>query len=289
MWSSGNTRGFEERHKLVDHIEVRLRELTVPKVVLFHPAEPREGWFFPGLVLVAAIFLECSFGAQGNAAEFELPAKPGPKSFDYKVIDAFVSSGSAGILSAFKGDPDLRATDLQLSYYMKEGSEFQAEYMIGNHTPNPMEYDVMCLVDYRQQEFQLDQKLSRVHRLQLAPGERKTWPVKIASVGKGAHDFLLLAVANPKGSRPSDLEEILLYHRANIFAGSYSFPEASWQKPREERIRQRALQIVVNKEGKIGNFRRLFNDRRPSAGETKYYLHFSNPQAGDGRKPVCPA
>jgi len=242
----------------------------------FHPVPNWEGVPLP--VLILTILLECVFGAPGNAAEFELPAKPGPKSFDYKVIDALLSSGSPGILSAFKGDPDLRATELQLSYYMKEGGEFRADYMIGNLTARPLEYEITCLIDYQQQEFQLDDKLSRVHRLQLTPGERKTSTLKIASVERGAHDFLLLAVTSKKNPRPSEPESLLLYHRANIFAGGYSFPATSWQKLREEASRSRALQIVVNKEADIGDFRPLFDDRRSPSAESKYYLHLSNPK-----------
>ncbi len=241
-------------------------------------AKPWEDVTLLGLVLTIAIFLTGAFALSGHAAEFKLPGNPGPKSFDSKVIDAFVSSGSPGILSAFKGDPDLHATELQLSYYMKEGGEFRADYMIGNHTARPLEYEITCLIDYQQQEFQLDDKLSRVHRLQLTPGERKTSTLKIASVERGAHDFLLLAVTSKKNPRPSEPESILLYHRANIFAGGYSFPATSWQKLREETSRSRALQIVVNKEADMGNFRPLFDDRRSPSAESKYYLHLSNPK-----------
>lgn len=157
----------------------------------------------------------------------------GSQDFDYRVIGAFVDSGEAGMLSAFKGHPKMRSSHLHLAYYLEEGWPFEAQYMIGNYTNDTAEYFIVMLLDYQRQRFFLDDVLSDMHRVSISPRERKVFQLKADPIRKGAHDFVLLAMS--KGGLAGDAHP-LLYHRANVFVEDCAFPQGFTKDSQEIEI-----------------------------------------------------
>ena len=210
--------------------------------------------------------------------EFKFSERLGPENFDYKIIDAFVKSGQKGILTAFKGHPEMRGTELQLSYFLKVGQPFKADFMIGNYTDKPVDYFIICLLDYAQQKFIFNGNQDTTHSISIKPKERIIYPLIISDIKKGTHDFLLLAFRRLKDRDTSEkVEYLLLYHRANIFAESYSLPEILYSKFSQQSSELRASQIVVNSSKEYNDFKELSFDTRLSTEKLKYYLHVNNP------------
>ena len=106
-------------------------------------------------IFITLVFINHNF-VYGN--EFNLPDKLGPNDFDYEIINSFIGSGQKGIITAFKGNPEMRATELQLSYYIKEGQPFIGEYLIGNYIGKKIELKIFCILNYHQQEFYFNDK-----------------------------------------------------------------------------------------------------------------------------------
>lgn len=157
----------------------------------------------------------------------------GPEDFDHRVIDAFVNGGEAGILSAFKGSPEMRSSHLQLAYYLDEGQPFKAEYMIGNYTNETADYFIALFVNYQQRQFFLDGISSNMHLVSVKPQKRTAFQLKIDSVEKGGHDFILLAMS--KGGLAGGAYP-LLYHRANVFVEDCAFPRGLTKDSQEIEI-----------------------------------------------------
>lgn len=239
---------------------------------------PRRFYAFWGFIIMVVIF---SSGILFSSEEFQLPDRLGPKDFDHKVIDAFVKSGEMGILTAFRGYSEMRGTNLQLTYYIKAGQPFNADFMIGNYTDKFVNYTIICLIDYEQKEFLFTGDQDHVHLISIKPGEQKIFPLKLIDLKKGAHDFLLLGIRRLKDSDTSEESEYpLLFHRANIFVEGYSFPQSSYSKIPHQPSKSNAFQIAVNKSNNSSNFKELYLDIIPSSKNLNYYLHVSSPYTG---------
>lgn len=236
---------------------------------------PRSYIAFWGIIILGVFLYTPIISAKTE--EFKLPERFGPKGFDYEIIDAFVKSGQKGILTAFKGNPDMRGTHLQTAYYMKDGQSFKGDFMIGNYTDNTIDYTIICLIDYKQQKFLFNGKRGSTHSVSIKSGERVIYPLTVVDIKKGAHDFLLLAVRMFKASdKPEDIEYSILFHRANIFVESYSFPQVIYSKFAQQPSKLQASQIVVNKSKQFNDFKELFFDIFPFSKDFQYYLHVNN-------------
>lgn len=232
-----------------------------------------------GVFIIVVIFLTMPAFPEDK---FILPNRLGPKNFDYKIINAFVNSGDKGILTAFKGDPEMRGTHLQLSYYLKAGESFKAEFLIGNYTDQVVDYFILCLMDYKQQEFVFNGKRATSHPVSIKPGERVIYAVTLDNIEKGAHDFLLIAVKTLRDSdNPAEADFPLLFHRANIFVESYSFPRISYnefyQKPSDFQV----FKIVINKSQEVNHFEELYYDTKSSSDKLQFYIHINNSYSDD--------
>ncbi|MBI4680143.1 MAG: hypothetical protein HY753_02735 [Nitrospirae bacterium] len=203
--------------------------------------------------------------------------KLGPADFDYDVINAFVKSGQKGMLTAFKGDPATRGSELQISYYLNVGQPFKADFMMGNYTDKIVNYTIICLIDYEQREFLFDNHPAKAHFVSIKPGDRLIFPLKVTDLKKGAHDLILFAVAISADSNiMQDADNRFLFHRANVFVESYSFPKLSFKKLRHTSTDVDASILAISKSDKydindsIDKVTSLSKDR-------SYYLHVSNP------------
>ena len=83
--------------------------------------QPRLSTVQPGIYryMIAFLLLTLFSTTIVSAADFRMPVHLGPKDYDRDAIRAFVNSGEQGTLGAFKGDSSLRASRLQMSFYMK--------------------------------------------------------------------------------------------------------------------------------------------------------------------------
>lgn len=194
--------------------------------------------------------------------KFKLPEKLGPTDFDYELIDAFVKTGQRGILTAFNADPHMRGTRLQLSYFLEMSQAFEADFLTGNYTGEPIDYWLICLLNYRQQEFQLNGQRASAHAISIPPGNRLRYSLRLHPPGKGGHDFLLLAISRRAGSNiPNAVEFPVLSHRANIFVESRSFPPIKQATVPQRASGLRTTRVTLE----------------PS--HHRYLIHISNPSA----------
>lgn len=228
-------------------------------------------------VLFVTLLLFVVWFKSGVAKEFKLSDELGPKEFDNKVIEHFLNSGEKGILTAFKGKPEMRGTDLQLSYFLKENETFKGEYLIVNATDNPLDLMILCLVDYYQREFRLNDQLANLHFTKIKPSERTLALVELPPLAKGAHDFILLAVN--KGST-EEVDYQILFHRANIFVGDLTFPTVRYrQLGAQPAIAHRTYTPLLNLHSDYNYFEPLLTDKVGADQMRKYFLHINNPEA----------
>lgn len=209
-----------------------------------------------------------------EAEKFKLPDRLGPESFDFNIIDAFIRSGQPGTLWAFKGTPEMRGTDLQASYYIKNDQSFKADFLIGNYTDNPIEYLLIILIDYKQRRFLFNHDLGFSHSIRINPKERITYPLEV-EIGKGAHDFILLGINKTQGSEGTEVIDYL-FHRANIYVGSTFFPKVSYSRFSQQQSEYASSPIFIKKPMEVDRVIESMNKQLPSKA-SKYYIHVGNP------------
>ena len=226
-------------------------------------------------IFITLVFINHNF-VYGN--EFNLPDKLGPNDFDYEIINSFIGSGQKGIITAFKGNPEMRGTELQLSYYIKEGQPFIGEYLIGNYIGKKIELKIFCILNYHQQEFYFNDKRWEVHVIELEPKERKIYPFKINLPHKGAYDFILLAVRSPDFDNQINID--VLYHRANIFAGDTAYPNTDYHSIGEKTaLSNFDFILFLNKDSSMdNNFQPVVSEAISKQSEARYFLHTNNNQ-----------
>jgi hypothetical protein len=209
-----------------------------------------------------------------EAEEYKLPDRLGPEDFDHKIIDAFIQSGQPGILSAFKGTPEMRGTNIQAAFYLKSDQSFKADFMIGNYTDNPIEYLLIVLIDYKQQRFLFNHNLGFNHSVRINPKERMTYPLEV-EIGKGAHDFLLLGIKKMEVSEEAEVIDYL-FHRANIYAGSTSFQKVSYGRFPQQQSEYASSLIFIKRPMEVDRVIESMNRQLPSKA-SKYYIYIGNP------------
>jgi len=91
-------------------------------------------------LLLASLFFPCA------TAGTVIPSKMGPSKFKRDIINAFKNMGNDSIISAFKGVPELRASDLQKTYYLPLGKQAKLDVLLSNQMPSPVNYVVLCCV-----------------------------------------------------------------------------------------------------------------------------------------------
>jgi len=225
---------------------------------------------------VALLHLAVGLGTVA-AKEFKPPEELGPDEFDNKIIEHFLGSGQKGILTAFKGTPEMRGTDLQLSYWLKENSPFKAEYLVINATDNPLNLTILCLIDYHQQAFRLNDQMASLHPVKINPGERAIAVVELPPLREGAHDFILLAIENPVEFSP-ETEHQILSHRANLFVGDITFPSVNYLPlgVQSTIARKATYTTVINLHNDYSHFEPLRTDYLDIDRVKRYFVHINN-------------
>jgi len=152
----------------------------------------------------------------------------GPADFDFETIGAFTNQGRLGVLTAMLGDPALGASRLQMDYRLETQGVFRGKFMVCNHTEDKLDYGVFALIDYRQQSFELNERIADSHRIFLSQGACQTYPLVVPTTGAGTHDFIFVGIRYQSGENkimdPSpDLD--LISHRATLRNGEAGFPE----------------------------------------------------------------
>lgn len=162
-----------------------------------------------------------------QAEEFSVPGNgdTSPADFDHHMIANFVASGEKGVISALLGSPELRGSRLQREFFLRDGQDFDAKYRIENHTDDPLKYHLLCFLNYVQKKCTFDNTKTSAYPVNIGVNEKKVINITMPEIGRGAHDFLLLAVREIPHSweEPSAGFE-LLYRRANLWVESSDFP-----------------------------------------------------------------
>jgi len=236
-----------------------------------------------GVVLTITGAIWCFFMVfpTTGVSEVHKTSSVGPSQFPHESINAFINSGEKGLLTAFKGDSNFGASRLQLSYFMKEGSNFSGEFMVGNYTDEEMTYFVYCLIDYKLQEFRFSGTKGIVHSISLKSKSRKIFPVVVDSIGKGAHDFILLGLRKPHvlNMKNKITDHPIIYHRANLFVDSFEFPGQIPDSYPFIGTEIKFPEIVINRFPEPDNFR--ISEGSPFF--ENLYLHINNYHTGHVR------
>lgn len=144
------------------------------------------------------------------------PQEPGPEDFDYRTIEIFKSYNMESVLVAFHGDPSLRSSPLQKSFYLEQDGELDGRFLISNMTDRDFQYKMFCFVDYRPVPFTMDGMESLNHRVAVK-GRRETVEAVAVSVEDadrdGMVDLLFVLLDEESG------DYNFFYHRANVYVG----------------------------------------------------------------------
>ena len=137
---------------------------------------------------------------------------------------------------------------------------------------------ILSLIDYRQQEFFLNDRLSHRHSITVQPGEQVITKVNLAPLQEGSHDFILLALKmpDPAASSPEG-DYLVLSHRANLFVGDLAFPQVNYQplgtNPGSEQI---TFSPVINLGKDHDDFKPIFADKLKKGKIKDYFVHINN-------------
>jgi len=168
------------------------------------------------LYRVVAMLSGLCWGLVAMAASVTLPMMEGPASFPEDVIESFVGSGEKGVIFAVKGDPSLRASRLQRTFYVAPQTSFHVDVLLANFTAEPLAYVLVPLLDYRQVEMARPFDTPLV----VQPGQRVEASLTLPSLEVGLHDLLVLAIRVISGQRGGALEYDVLSHRANVLVNA---------------------------------------------------------------------
>lgn len=218
-------------------------------------------------------------GSLCSDSQFIVPDKLGPSDFDFQVVDTFLNNGGQGILTGLIGDPILRASHLQLSYYSKSGTPINAKFLMVNSTGMPIRFSIICLVDYLQQSCAFDGLTSKFYNVALEPKEKRIFPVTFPGLPEGAHDIVLLVVGFPEELESGALiqpEHPLYFYRANVFVDSYTFPRKEARAIEVASASQALPHIVLNGKSEITNFNEISQDKIFDTNTANYYAHVSS-------------
>lgn len=186
-------------------------------------------------------------------------------------MDAFTKSGERGILAVFKSDPNIRLSPLEMSYRIQEDGALKAVYLLANYTGEPLKYRIICLIDYRQQMFTLDNRVSKTHEISLLPGEQKIFTLATAPIRQGAHDFVLLAV---REGVKQIVDFPILSHRANLFVKAGGFPSIEYEQTNAVSLSSTPnIDVVLNRSAKVDAFTPVGFNLEQAA---EYFLQVGN-------------
>lgn len=163
---------------------------------------------------------------------------------DAKIIRAFTSSGEKGVLAAFKGNPKVRLSPLEMTYDIQDEHSFQASYLLANYTDEVLQYTIICLIDYQQVMLTLDSRISKIHQVTLLPRKQKILSLNISPIEQGAHDLIILAVRDGIEEK-NDFS--VVSHRANLFSRNIKFPSIEHTPANSIPLRsEMEIQIISN-------------------------------------------
>lgn len=244
--------------------------------------------------------------AEGGDA-FTEPATFGPQEFPYQIIETFAQSGQDGIITAVKGDPQLRASTLQQTFYAKTGEHIRLDLLIGNYSPNVLKLNIICLVDYKQISFSLGNRTQQnIYSIEIPPAqkhkepprtiaallksnkiapparqatfsmfprERVILPLLLPPLERGGHDVILLGLrADSQSVVPDNKYEFA--RRLNVLVESGDMPTPNYVTAASGMDRPRMPEVVINRSGDINDFSTL--DMQDEESAQGYYLHIRN-------------
>jgi len=223
------------------------------------------------LVLLASLFFPCA------ATDVVVPNKLGPSVFQRDIINAFKNSGDDGIISAFKGAPELRASNLQKTYFIQPGKQAKLDVLVSNQMPSTVKYLVLCFINYRQIEYQVGQNklTSYSDELSIASGKEIQFQLTLPVLPEGAHNVLVVAlrldnIPDAPGSNHH------LVHRANLYVGDaqlnyFKLPE-KWRTAKTFRTSN----VAVNNSTKINDLSLNLHNNPVGKEPDNIHLHVRN-------------
>lgn len=178
-----------------------------------------------------------------------------------------------------KGHPEMRSNYLQLSYYLKDKERFKADYMIINQTATKLRFTLIVLIDYIQREFIIEEKEKVLsYAVSLLPYEKIILPITITDMGKGAHDFLLIAHRDSTLYNSFDYRKYpILFYRANIFVDSDETPQVVYSKYPQYGSKLHSIRITINKSSTFNKFNEINYSLDLMPEDNRFYLHINNP------------
>ncbi len=206
-----------------------------------------------------------------------------------------------------KGDPQLRASSLQQTFYAKTGEYIRLDLLIGNYSPNALKLNIICLVDYKQISFSLGNRTQQnIYSIEIPPAqkhkesprtigalmksnkiappvqqatfrmfprERVILPLLLPPLERGGHDVILLGLRTDSQSIVSN-KNYEFSRRLNVLVESGDMPTPNYVTAESGMDSPRMPEVVINRSGDINDFSTLDMQHEESAQE--YYLHVRN-------------
>ncbi len=203
--------------------------------------------------------------------------------FDYETINSFENNGHESVISSFQASSEHKSSRLQVTFNIRKSKKFIGKFLLLNTTSHPITYEIICLLNYKQQTCNSDKPLSK--KIKLIPKQKYIIPVMINSLSKGSRDFIIMAVridienfyANAKFPVLA-VDFAIISHRANLVVGISKKSNTKYKILKNiENNEDRFTNIVINNKEGIDQFMPLRNlvmkDERP---KIQHYLHISN-------------
>jgi len=235
----------------------------------------KSGCFIIHIMIVLFLslnFLSASETKQENTISTNLSKKA------LMLIDSVKKSGDKGFLIEFQGNPKLKSSRLQLSFYSKTKGEMSGDFVIANLTDSNHNFTLAVLVDYKVTKFSTGGEEKLYVPVKIPSQQHIKLPIYLSNISNGGHDIIIMAInSNPeKDIYSSDIP--VLYRRANFFYKNKDMPKITYHVANEEKNVSEYSLIVINRSNKIDDFTELSSniDQLDKNNNNDYFIHINN-------------
>lgn len=196
----------------------------------------RKTSFYVIIVIVLLLISGCSKGVEKEVKPQQTSIKLENTSFNSKIEstanrDKMPNTKSGGIsLGLYNLDGNIEP---KFNLEIEENQSIKKFLTIGNLIEKDRVYKIMLFVDYKQEEFKVDNReASKEFTFKMKAGETLEIPFEISPQKKGLHDILFVIAKYPDNKRldedyrkNTDLTNLLFYRFSTVVGGDDSLPE----------------------------------------------------------------
>lgn len=146
--------------------------------------------------------------------------------FPESLIKELSSSDSPSIISAFKASPELRSSDLQLTYYVTDNNTIEIDLRVYNNLIVDIQHEILVFIDYHLVPFWIANDEVNNYQLSTTAGGQTDITIGINRfVSDGSHDLLILGMERRMNTGRASFSGYDIYHRANLLVNTTSYNE----------------------------------------------------------------